>query len=792
MKILNKILFISLVVLIGAFSVFLGQKIITAKPHSALNSALAFTPTATPTGGCSSTKCNLCQEAGDCWDAGCEWDNDLQKCFAAAASPAGCPGFNANYTDEGASLLMTTWCYGDLVHSLQHIRKTFDLGTEIRCTSTEKPTFIKTNCSALPAQNKSKEKKLTVLGEKASALVPSNEDCYVSSAPCTTFYPWFITHAETFTTKSNHPQDNKCTMQLALWNKDNQEVQRNSQSSYCGYPNNTQAQAGITTFNDSWPAAKFRHQIDLVGGLFRKVIWEGYSKVWGKRMLLKTFSADKTTIKKGESVTLSWRVINPAVINGILQVYIFIGDATCTPTPDGVVCPFPRRGSYRTNSDSGSIKVYPQSTTNFYLYASGPSGEGLQYVLSDPILIRVTGEGEVTPPTPTPQAGAIRVKTQLDGKNWVGDINYAVNGPQSFQGTQTPTTFDNAQSGTYILSYLSGGPENATFSGISPASSLYLEEGKSIEFTMNMNFETKKTCNIDVKANCDSSPYSGNASYYLNGPVSFSGNYAPYSFKDIPPGLYYLAYVYGGPGLFSGVSPFNPQYCFSGQSLEFTMNFTGCGGGPSPTPTPTPGNNPPTANILCWATKDSDACLGLIDDDIQTPSVILYSHSSDPDNDITSCSWQVFDNNNKLVKEQSNCSPLIWDDELGTYKATLKVTDSKSNSDTAQKNFQIVSVNQLTCDFAWDPDSPNAKQPVDFFDRSLTPSGTTLKSWSWTFEDASPATSTLQSPQDVLFNSAGEKDVTLKVTNSQNNTCTLTKPVKVKTISPKWKEIVPQ
>ncbi len=52
-------------------------------------------------------------------------------------------------------------------------------------------------------------------------------------------------------------------------------------------------------------------------------------------------------------------------------------------------------------------------------------------------------------------------------------------------------------------------------------------------------------------------------------------------------------------------------------------------------------------------------------------------------------------------------------------------------------------------------------QQIDFADSSLG----NPASWSWTFQDATPPTSTSQNPQNVVFNSPGAKSVSLQVTN---------------------------
>jgi len=720
---------------------------------------------------------------------------------------------------------------------------------ERQCTSIDLMELDPEACPSPDLVETKNQNGLANLFSIAKAAPPGQ--CWGRGTYCSIKYPWFIKRAELYTLATDKPDNyGRCRMRInavdrngdwinqgllsptptsspvpteegdgrkgGVFNENNQnfsfhdlfknlvanfkdlipkslaQISYNSiygsLSSYqvCGYQTGYWAQARAMPVNETLHSAGARLEATVNGNWEDIVRWDGQVRYWGERMLMKPFTVDKPIIHPKEAVTLNWEVLNAALSKeNYPEVHVFIGDAQCAAPYN---CqPNSKFFVGKEIGEKGSLTVYPNQTTNFYLIAKGASGEGLVYFISEPVYVYVLEEAvdlKVKKTTDTDYTdGPITVD---EGSN----IQLQWKGRDVTTCTASATPVNTAWQGQ-VATTSSVTINNITANTIFSIDCQSNEGGGSASDSVRVNISGTPTCNIDVKATCDSSPYSGNASYYLNGPSTFEGNYAPYPFKDIPSGLYYLAYVYGGPGLFSGVSPFNPQYCFSGQALELTMNFTNCGE-VSPTPPPGPGNNPPEADILCWATKDSEACLGLIDSDPQTPSVILYSHSSDPDNDITSCSWQVFNNNNQLIREQANCSPLIWDDELGIYRATLRVTDSRGNSDTAQKNFQIVSVNELTCDFAWDPDSPNAKQPVDFFDRSLTPAGTTLKSWFWTFEEGNPATSTLQSPQDVLFDSADEKDVTLKATNSLDKTCTLIKPVKVKTISPKWKEVIPQ
>jgi len=106
--------------------------------------------------------------------------------------------------------------------------------------------------------------------------------------------------------------------------------------------------------------------------------------------------------------------------------------------------------------------------------------------------------------------------------------------------------------------------------------------------------------------------------------------------------------------------------------------------------------------------------------------------------------------------------------------------------------FVVKDVIELIAKFVWDPQIATVGKPINFYDRSLTPKNTSLKSWSWVFEDASPATSTSPNPSGVIFTSAGPKNVTLTVTNSQNSTKVYTQVIDVRSIAPQWKEVLPR
>ena len=91
----------------------------------------------------------------------------------------------------------------------------------------------------------------------------------------------------------------------------------------------------------------------------------------------------------------------------------------------------------------------------------------------------------------------------------------------------------------------------------------------------------------------------------------------------------------------------------------------------------------------------------------------------------------------------------------------VTVTDSNScvfRSDTAQVIFTNCGIGSIAC-----TDSAFCeKQCIDFFDLS----GVSATSWQWTFQGASPDTSSLQNPTGICYNNYGTFDVTLIVCNS--------------------------
>ncbi len=81
--------------------------------------------------------------------------------------------------------------------------------------------------------------------------------------------------------------------------------------------------------------------------------------------------------------------------------------------------------------------------------------------------------------------GTIQVNATLDGVDWTGAVSYTLSGPETVDGTVVPATFSGKPTGTYPLTYLSGGPLGAALSSISPSDTQTLEADGTITFTMN-------------------------------------------------------------------------------------------------------------------------------------------------------------------------------------------------------------------------------------------------------------------------------------------------------------------
>jgi PKD repeat protein len=86
-------------------------------------------------------------------------------------------------------------------------------------------------------------------------------------------------------------------------------------------------------------------------------------------------------------------------------------------------------------------------------------------------------------------------------------------------------------------------------------------------------------------------------------------------------------------------------------------------------------------------------------------------------------------------------------------------------------NIQLTPGNCMVPSFIASTTEVSLGQSISFTDNSFG----TIASWNWTFEGATPSTSTAQNPTNITYSTAGDYDVTLTITDAEGNSETLTK-----------------
>ena len=115
---------------------------------------------------------------------------------------------------------------------------------------------------------------------------------------------------------------------------------------------------------------------------------------------------------------------------------------------------------------------------------------------------------------------------------------------------------------------------------------------------------------------------------------------------------------------------------------------------------------------------------------------------------------------------------------VGTYVATVKVTDDLGQTGTGSKSFTIVG-SGVTASFTSSPTAPSTLTTVQFNGVASTASGgATITEWAWDFGDGTETSATVATTTH-LFATAGTYVVRLTVTDSEGRTGTVTANVTV-------------
>lgn len=183
---------------------------------------------------------------------------------------------------------------------------------------------------------------------------------------------------------------------------------------------------------------------------------------------------------------------------------------------------------------------------------------------------------------PQPTYGTIVVNATLDGAPWQvaigsGSISYSLIGPSSHTSNNVPATFSSQPTGSYTLTYNSGGPTGAVLASISPSASQTLSSGGSIHYTLNFYSQSRGT--VHVTATLNGEPWTGSVAYVVHGPYIESGNYVPQSFSNAATGTYTISYSSGGPpsSVLESITP-SSQIMPAGGSINFNLHFRYHGG----------------------------------------------------------------------------------------------------------------------------------------------------------------------------------------------------------------------
>ncbi|MDP2856008.1 MAG: PKD domain-containing protein [bacterium] len=708
------------------------------------------------------------------------------------------------------------------------------------------------------------------------AKAASPGQCWGRGIYCSVKYPWFIKRAELYTLDTDKPDNyNRCRMRInvvdkngewinqglllpaptsrpepteeengrerEVFNENNQnfsfqDLFKNLVANFrdlipkslaqilydsvygslsnfqvCGYETGYWAQARAMPVNETLASAGARLEATVNGNWGDIVGWDGQVRYWGERMLMKSFSVDKTIIHPEEAVTLNWEVLNAALSDqNYPEVYVFIGDAQCAAPYN---CqPNSKFFVGKEIGEKGSLTVYPNQTTNFYLIAKGASGEGLVYFISESALVTILpGLVNIQANPDTVDYGDFSTITWSTNDlgpvvtcnasaepalaSWFGNVDSL--GSELVGPFISSTSTGNSTTPQNIILTCTGALETASSTAVVNVggecdSSLpnpnqvcvtKYAEAKSYcnlpdaqhQFSWCDSSEVTNINTITTKGLFDGSDWSGNVSYSISGPQVLTGQTLPQTFTNVQSGNYIVSYISGGPenAIFDSITPVSSLYLVDGGGIVFTLNFKTITG---------------LSHKECNA---SSQCITVVGEGADTCT---------DDASCTSGTHKACNASDQCVSVAGSGVDQCTDDvscTSGTHKACnasdqcVSVAGSGSDQCINDTSCALPPLG-FVCNFSWSPESPKARSAIDFFDYTQTPEGTTLTSWEWTFEGGTPASSSEQNPGSVIFNSAGEKTVTLRVTNSDNDVSTLSREIIVQSLNPKWIEVLPK
>ena len=126
----------------------------------------------------------------------------------------------------------------------------------------------------------------------------------------------------------------------------------------------------------------------------------------------------------------------------------------------------------------------PAGTYTLVYRSGGPIGA--TYVGTTPHTVRLDGgSGSFTMNFVSQATGTVYVRATYNGQPWSGQVKYTLAGPYTDSSGHAPDSFTDCPSGSYTLSYTSGGPDGAYVRSIDPSPTQDLTPGGSITFNIN-------------------------------------------------------------------------------------------------------------------------------------------------------------------------------------------------------------------------------------------------------------------------------------------------------------------
>jgi hypothetical protein len=128
----------------------------------------------------------------------------------------------------------------------------------------------------------------------------------------------------------------------------------------------------------------------------------------------------------------------------------------------------------------------PQGSYSLTYRSGGPIGASLMSISPSPTqTLPAGGMVTFTLNFHSQATGTVIVNATCNGGDWEGNVSYTLAGPYVDSSGYAPDSFNNCPSGSYTLSYNSGGPEGCSLYNITPSPTQQLSSGGTITFTLN-------------------------------------------------------------------------------------------------------------------------------------------------------------------------------------------------------------------------------------------------------------------------------------------------------------------